>query len=780
MSIRYTLISMIGALVVAVMVLAGIPFMEAWKNREAADATVRSAPVIRALHDVAARIDAERLTVYALVSSSKRLRKKHLEPVLSGFAETDRLIHEQLQSVFGGHQPPALTDHVEHYRATRQSALEAAKTSAMVRDQSLGGLWLEAAVSLSTSIRKAGDDRMSSSIGKAPELAHLRRLIGFSVDIYDHMANEAAHIGGLLSSRSYFSAEAAALLAQEKALYLAAIEDAGIIVGDLADRGVANAFDVMHHAISEGYAPKRDTIVHVGVEGGDFPSFARPKPWFEAASEAIAAGRSFETALLDKLVAEAQLRAKEASTWLLIWSAIIAAAFLGGLGAIIVLQRRVLRPLANAVTSITRLAKGDMSFRLRGMSRHHEIGALRAAILELKQVSEEALKLEEAQAAQRRAQDQEQDRKNKITAALVAELDTVIAAAATGNLSKRVSSAGFDNDERTTVLMNGVDKLLEIVQKFAQDVEKSVVAMSEGDLTKRFMTTYEGTFADVIEGLDSTVSRMASTVDDVKESAFEIDETAAAIAKDATDLSNRTIDQAKAVEASTANISRVADAVKSNAGAAREATELSNRAVAAANSGVEIVSATADAMEKIEGASGEIAKIVTVINEIAFQTNLLALNASVEAARAGEAGKGFAVVAQEVRALAQRAGSAADDITTVIKNSETHIAECGRQVRLTNDALHDIKASIDSAENEVTRIAEASAKQAVMIDEIAAMTSEIDTATRSNTDLSKAAREFAMQLETNTQRMVKLISFFQTQPTTSSAASPMIVEKRVA
>ena len=79
---------------------------------------------------------------------------------------------------------------------------------------------------------------------------------------------------------------------------------------------------------------------------------------------------------------------------------------------------------------------------------------------------------------------------------------------------------------------------------------------------------------------------------------------------------------------------------------------------------------TSEVIQDLADKSDQIGEIIHAITGIAEQTNLLALNAAIEAARAGENGRGFAVVADEVRKLAEESNRAAQEIMTIISETQ--------------------------------------------------------------------------------------------------------------
>jgi methyl-accepting chemotaxis protein len=134
-------------------------------------------------------------------------------------------------------------------------------------------------------------------------------------------------------------------------------------------------------------------------------------------------------------------------------------------------------------------------------------------------------------------------------------------------------------------------------------------------------------------------------------------------------LAEGATEQAAGLEETSSSLEEMSSMTKQNADNAQQANTLAAEARKAAATGSDSMSRMNAAILEIQKSSDETAKIIKVIDEIAFQTNLLALNAAVEATRAGETGKGFAVVAEEVRNLAMRSAEAAKNTARMIEES---------------------------------------------------------------------------------------------------------------
>jgi methyl-accepting chemotaxis protein len=229
--------------------------------------------------------------------------------------------------------------------------------------------------------------------------------------------------------------------------------------------------------------------------------------------------------------------------------------------------------------------------------------------------------------------------------------------------------------------------------------------------------------------------------------------------------------QSTSVDEVSASAEETDTQVKANAAAAGQASHLVSGAATVAAEGKAKVGQMVQAMEGIRAGSQDIAKIIRVIDEIAFQTNLLALNAAVEAARAGQHGRGFAVVAQEVRNLAGRSAKAARETGELIESAGARVQAGVKIADETSRAFASIADDIGKVQDFMREIAVASDEQARGVAQINAAMSEVaKTALVTSQQADEVAARVA-EIEEATARMRDEVSRFRLRTETATPAA---------
>ncbi len=223
-------------------------------------------------------------------------------------------------------------------------------------------------------------------------------------------------------------------------------------------------------------------------------------------------------------------------------------------------------------------------------------------------------------------------------------------------------------------------------------------------------------------------------------------------------LAEGATEQAAGLEETSSSLEEMSSMTKQNADNAQQANTLAAEARKTADNGTQSMIRMNEAIHDIQKSSDETAKIIKVIDEIAFQTNLLALNAAVEAARAGEAGKGFAVVAEEVRNLAMRSAEAAKNTANMIEESVKNSKNGVDIATEVGKVLEEIAQRVGKATDLVSEIAAASAEQAQGIDQVNTAVAQMDKITQQNAANAEESASASEELNAQAESMKQIVS----------------------
>jgi len=263
----------------------------------------------------------------------------------------------------------------------------------------------------------------------------------------------------------------------------------------------------------------------------------------------------------------------------------------------------------------------------------------------------------------------------------------------------------------------------------------------------------------ITRGITKAITRISSTLASGSE---QTSSAAGQVSSSSQSLAQGASEQAAALEETTSALEQMSSMTRKNAETAQQAATLSGETQHSAAKGNDAMNKMSTAINDIQKSASETAKIIKVIDEIAFQTNLLALNAAVEAARAGEAGKGFAVVAEEVRNLAMRSAEAAKNTAAMIEESVNN-AKNGVAIAVeVGKNLEEITTAATKVNSLVGEIAAASKEQSQGIDQVNTAVSQMDKVTQSNAASAEqsaaAAEELSSQSIQLTQMVGELVS----------------------
>jgi methyl-accepting chemotaxis protein len=315
------------------------------------------------------------------------------------------------------------------------------------------------------------------------------------------------------------------------------------------------------------------------------------------------------------------------------------------------------------------------------------------------------------------------------------------------------------NQTWTLVILGGVTILTLVFGWFfgrwfirsLTDIIEVTRQLQEGRLDKHANIKRLDELGDLATQINSVVDRYSEVISQFRDSTASFSTASNELNSSAGQLAQGSAEQAATLQEIAGSLQSVDSSVGRNAQHAKDTARMANEASSQAEKG-------GDAVRETVGAMREITQKILIVGDIAYQTNLLALNAAIEAARAGTHGKGFAVVAGEVRKLAERSQTAAQQISDLAKKSVAVAENAGSLLDRTVPMIRDTSTLIQE-------IAAASQEQMAAIREINVGVSQLEEVVQQNAAASHQLSATSAGLASQSASLQRQVDFFQIDTT---------------
>ncbi len=306
--------------------------------------------------------------------------------------------------------------------------------------------------------------------------------------------------------------------------------------------------------------------------------------------------------------------------------------------------------------------------------------------------------------------------------------------------------------------------LMRVLMRPLTDMGRAManIAEGEGDLTRRLAVQSKDEFGELATAFNRFVERIHESIREVSSATLQVNEVAQRVLGASNASMANSDEQASRTNSVAAAINELGAAAQEIARNAADASQHASGARHQAEDGRQVVeqniaamrelsakiSASCGQIEALNAKTVDIGQILEVIKGISEQTNLLALNAAIEAARAGEAGRGFAVVADEVRNLAHRTQSSAQEIQQMIEQLQVG---AGASVQTMTESQRQSESSVSIADRAGERLGEVTQR----IGEIDGMNQSVATATEEQTAVIESLNMDITEINTLNQQGVE-------------------------